>query len=345
MEYSEAGVDRDSGYEVVERIREDMKATSSDRVLAEAGGFGSLYRLGHYRDPVLVSGADGVGTKLHLAVEYDRLEGVGIDCVAMCVNDILCHGGAPLFFLDYLAYAELPAEQVARLVHGVSEGCLSAGCALVGGETAQMPGTYRPGDLDIAGFAVGVVERDALVDGRRIEEGDLLVGLDSSGVHSNGFSLIRALIRREGVDLDKKIKGSRGGEEEKPLWKVLLEPTEIYVKAVLPLLDSGDIHGMAHITGGGLYENVPRMFPEKETGSLTAVIEESALEIPPVFSFIETMGVERTEMFRTFNMGTGFVLAVEPNSVGKVIKKTAEQGITSRIIGRIERGSGGVCIE
>ncbi|MFO7849003.1 MAG: phosphoribosylformylglycinamidine cyclo-ligase [Spirochaetia bacterium] len=344
MEYKEAGVDRDSGYEIVERIGRDMEATRNENVLGKQGGFGSLYRLGDYRDPVLVSGTDGVGTKLHIAVEYDKLEGVGIDCVAMCVNDILCHGATPLFFLDYLAYAELAPGQAARVVHGVSEGCLAAGCALVGGETAQMPGTYRPGDLDIAGFAVGAAERESLIDGRRIREGDRLVGLDSSGVHSNGFSLVRALVHENGMDLTREYEIFRGD----PLWKVLLEPTQIYVKAVLPLLETGAVHGMAHITGGGLYENVPRMFPKEEKGEeleeLTAVIEEGALNILPVFSFIESLGVERSEMFHTFNMGAGFVLAVDPEMVEMVIEGAAARGISSRPIGRIERGSDNICI-
>lgn len=334
MEYKEAGVNRESGYEIVDRIKQDTAATHNAQVLNGVGGFGALYRLGSYRDPVLVSGTDGVGTKLHLAVEYDALEGAGIDCVAMCVNDILCHGAEPLFFLDYVAYAELPPAQVARVVHGVAEGCRQSGAALVGGESAQMPGTYRSGDFDIAGFAVGVVEKDSIIDGSAVRAGDSLIGLESSGVHSNGFSLVRAVLKENSVDLEQDFEG-------RPLWRVLLEPTRIYVKTVEALLKAGLIRGMAHITGGGLHENVPRMFPLE----LGAVIDSAALSIPPVFDFLQSLGIDRDEMFHTFNMGTGLVLAVDPADAEQVIRDISQAGIGAREIGRVEKGKEGICIE
>ena len=346
MEYRDAGVDREQGYEIVDRIRTDTRSTHDERVLNEVGSFGALYHLGNYRDPVLVSGTDGVGTKLHLAVTHDALEGVGIDCVAMCVNDILCHGAKPLFFLDYLAYADLTAEQAARVVSGVAEGCRRAGCALVGGESAQMPGTYRSGDFDIAGFAVGAVEREIMITGRTINEGDTLVGLASSGVHSNGFSLIRALLEDQAVDLKRDFEAEPGAPAA-PLWKVLLEPTRIYTRALAPLLEAGLIHGMAHITGGGLYENVPRMFnsPGWVKKTLGARIDRSRLRVPAIFDYLQSLGVDGEEMFHTFNMGTGMVLAVDPALVEEVIKKLEPAGVPAASIGTVISGGEGLWID
>lgn len=346
MEYKDAGVDREQGYEIVDRIRNDTRSTHDERVLNEVGSFGSLYRLGNYRDPVLVSGTDGVGTKLHLAVAHDALEGVGIDCVAMCVNDILCHGAEPLFFLDYLAYADLSAEQAARVVSGVAEGCRRADCALVGGESAQMPGTYRSGDFDIAGFAVGVAERESMITGSSIREGDILVGLPSSGVHSNGFSLIRALLEAEAVDLQQDFEAEPAGPV-RPLRQVLLEPTRIYTRAVAPLLEAGLVRGMAHITGGGLYENVPRMFnpAEVEGKSLGAHIQKSQLRIPPIFDYLQSLGVDGEEMFHTFNMGIGMVLAVDPRRAEEVVKKLEDSDLSARPIGKVVADGEGLCIE
>jgi phosphoribosylformylglycinamidine cyclo-ligase len=338
MKYEDAGVDRTRGYDIVERIREYTRTTHNAHVLESVGGFGALYRLGAYRDPVLVSGTDGVGTKLHIARSTDRLEGIGIDCVAMCVNDILCHGARPLFFLDYLAYCELSPEQVARIVKGVADGCREAGCALVGGENAEMPGTYQAGDFDIAGFAVGVAERDSLVDGRSIEEGDALVGLQSSGLHSNGFSLVRALLEAEGLSLDYRFNGT-------PLFRSLLAPTRIYASSVLPLLEAGMVKGLAHITGGGLFENVPRMFPEEKRRQLTAVIRKGSWQIDPIFSFVQDMGVEEEEMYHTFNMGVGMVLAVDTDSASSVVKQVTDSGIEARVIGSVEYGEPTICIE
>ena len=361
MKYSDAGVDREGGYEIVERIRSYTASTHDENVLDEVGGFGGLYRLGQYADPVLVSGTDGVGTKLHLAVESDYLEGVGIDCVAMCVNDILCHGAAPLFFLDYLAYADLVPAQAARIVYGVSDGCRRAGCSLIGGESAQMPGTYRSGDFDLAGFAVGVVERGLLLDGKKIRPGDSLIGLASSGIHSNGFSLVRALIREHEIDLQEDFEG-------RPLWKTLLEPTMIYVKPLLPLIAGGMVRGMAHITGGGLYENVPRMFPAIQKGQaqkaaqqklaeqdehpgeqrrkrLQAVIRRSSLPAVPVFKYLQSLGVDEEEMLHTFNMGIGLVIAVEASAAETVIQTLESSDVPSFLLGAVTEGENGVCIE
>ncbi len=303
------------------------------KVIGGLGGFGSLFQLGNYRRPVLVSGTDGVGTKLHLAVQAQSFKGVGIDCVAMCVNDILCHGAEPLFFLDYLAYADLPAADLAEVVEGVAEGCRQSGCALVGGETAQMPGTYKPGDFDIAGFALGVVESDAIVDGSNIRAGDVLIGLPSSGLHSNGFSLVRALLDEHGVDTSADFQG-------RPLIDELLTPTRIYTQAVLPLLDQGLIRGLAHITGGGLYENVPRMCPS----GFGVCLKRNTWEVPPIFSFLEGLGVDREEMFHTFNMGIGFVIAVAPEKLTEVLRSLEAGGINGTVIGEVVQQEG-VCFE
>jgi len=341
MKYSDSGVSREGGYEIVDRIRSYTSSTHDGNVLNEVGGFGGLYQLGSYREPVLVSGTDGVGTKLHLAVETGYLEGVGVDCVAMCVNDILCHGAKPLFFLDYLAYADLNPEQAARIVCGVADGCRRAGCSLIGGESAQMPGTYRTGDFDLAGFAVGAVERSHMVDGTRVRPGDSLIGLASSGIHSNGFSLVRALIREQEIDLREDFGG-------RPLWKTLLEPTRIYVQELLPLIEEGLIHGMAHITGGGLYENVPRMFPDssgRDGSSLRAHIRKNRIAVPAVFSYLQSLGVEEEEMFRTFNMGTGMVCAVARESAGDVIASVQAAGIPAALIGTVEEGENDIWLE
>lgn len=341
MKYSDAGVSREGGYEIVDRIRSYTSSTHDGNVLNEVGGFGGLYKLGNYREPVLVSGTDGVGTKLHLAVETGWLEGVGVDCVAMCVNDILCHGARPLFFLDYLAYADLNPEHAARIVRGVADGCRQAGCSLIGGESAQMPGTYRTGDFDLAGFAVGAVERSHMVDGTRIRPGDSLIGLASSGIHSNGFSLVRALIREKEIDLQEDFGG-------RPLWKTLLEPTRIYVRPLLPLIAEGVIHGMAHITGGGLYENVPRMFPGtsgRDGSALQAHIWKNKIQAPEVFSYLQSLGVDEEEMFRTFNMGTGMVCAVAPEDAEKVVASVQAAGVPAALIGTVEEEGNGLWLE
>lgn len=327
-DYASAGVNREEGYRTVSLIRESCERTRQpgDGVITGIGSFGALYALSGYREPVLVSGTDGVGTKLELAILLDRLEGVGIDCVAMCVNDIICHGARPLFFLDYLACGTLQAEQMARVVEGVSQGCIAASCALVGGETAEMPGFYRPGDFDIAGFALGVVERSRIIDGSRVERGDLLLGLASSGPHSNGFSLIRKLTEPERPDRFNRMVG------ERPLADLLLEPTRIYVQPLLSLFDAGLIKAAAHITGGGLCENLPRAFPD----AFTARIDRRRLEVPPLFDYLASFGVAEEEMFRTFNMGTGMVLVVSPGDAAAVLAHLEEQGFPAKVIGEMD---------
>lgn len=320
ISYKSAGVDKEEGYKSVGLIKDMVKRTYNKNVLTELGSFGALYELGKYNNPVLVSGTDGVGTKLKIAFELGRYDTIGIDCVAMCVNDILCHGAKPLFFLDYLACGKLDAEVAAQIVSGVTEGCLQSYAALVGGETAEMPGFYQPGEYDIAGFAVGVVEKDQVITGDKIQEGDVIIGLSSSGVHSNGFSLVRKLISNFEADFH----GKAIGEE-------LLTPTKIYVKPVLEIVANFEIKGMAHITGGGLYENVPRIIPD----GLCANIDTT--KIPPlaIFDLLSTMGIERQEMFGTFNMGVGFVLVVNSTDAANIIEQLNNHGETAFVLGEI----------
>ncbi|MCT8976209.1 phosphoribosylformylglycinamidine cyclo-ligase [Clostridium sp. CX1] len=321
--YKDSGVNIEEGYKSVELMKEQVKKTFIPGVLNTLGSFAGMFELGKYRNPVLVSGTDGVGTKLQIAFKANKYDTVGIDCVAMCVNDILCHGAKPIFFLDYLACGKLEAETAADLVKGVTEGCIQAGCALIGGETAEMPGFYSEGEYDIAGFAVGVVEKEDIIDGSKIEEGDVLIGIASSGPHSNGYSLIRKLV----TDLDKDFNGSKIGE-------VLLTPTKIYVKPILKLLENFEIRGMAHITGGGFYENIPRMFKNE----YTAVIMKESLEIHPIFKHIIELGADEGHMFNTFNMGIGFVLCVKQQDAEEIIKELKELGEKAYKIGYIEKG-------
>lgn len=321
--YKDSGVNIEEGYKSVELMKEQVKKTFIPGVLNTLGSFAGMFELGKYRNPVLVSGTDGVGTKLQIAFKANKYDTVGIDCVAMCVNDILCHGAKPIFFLDYLACGKLEAETAADLVKGVTEGCIQAGCALIGGETAEMPGFYSEGEYDIAGFAVGVVEKEDIIDGSKIEEGDALIGIASSGPHSNGYSLIRKLV----TDLDKDFNGSKIGE-------VLLTPTKIYVKPILKLLENFEIRGMAHITGGGFYENIPRMFKNE----YTAVIMKESLEIHPIFKHIIELGADEGHMFNTFNMGIGFVLCVKQQDAEEIIKELKELGEKAYKIGYIKKG-------
>jgi phosphoribosylformylglycinamidine cyclo-ligase len=281
----------------------------------------------------LVSGTDGVGTKLELAFRTKKYDTVGIDCVAMCVNDILCHGAKPLFFLDYLACGKLEAEVAASIVKGVSEGCVQAGCALIGGETAEMPGFYRDGEYDIAGFAVGIVEKDKIIDGSKIKPGDVLIGIESSGLHSNGYSLVRKLI----PDIDIELEGRKMSD-------ILLTPTKIYVKTILELMNKFDIKGMAHITGGGFYENIPRMFK----GEFTAIVRKQALRIPDIFKYMMSLGVQEEHMFNTYNMGIGLVLCVDKRDAESIVKEIISIGEKAYIIGHVEAreaGGEGVCLE
>ena len=295
--YKDAGVNIEEGYKSVKLIKEYAQRTMSEYVLNGLGSFAGMVELPEgYKKPVLVSGTDGVGTKLELAFKTKKYDTVGIDCVAMCVNDILCHGAKPLFFLDYIACGKLEAEVAADLVKGVSDGCVMSDCALVGGETAEMPGFYKEGEYDIAGFAVGIVDKDKIINGKNIKPGDKLIGIASSGVHSNGFSLVRKLY----TDLNEKFNGEE-------VWKTLITPTKIYVKPILSLIEKFDIKGMSHITGGGFIENVPRMFNGSE---LTAEINKDSYPLPAIFEDMINKGVNRDHMYNTFNMGIGFVLNV-----------------------------------
>ena len=296
----------------------------------EIGSFGALYKLGDYKKPVLVSGTDGVGTKLKIAFETGKYDTVGIDCVAMCVNDILCHGAKPLFFLDYLACGKLDSDVSSEIIKGVADGCLQAGASLIGGETAEMPGFYTVGEYDIAGFAVGAVEEDEIVNGSKIEEGDTIIAISSSGPHSNGFSLIRKLF----VDLNEVY-------ENKRIWEHLLTPTKIYVKSIQKLMESVKINGMAHITGGGLIENVPRTIPE----GLCANIDRKKIEIHPIFKHGYFKKVTEDELWGTFNMGVGFIVIVKKEDAEKTIGILKENGENAYEIGYISKGENKLCLK
>lgn len=332
--YRQAGVDIDAGNQAVELIKPAVKRTIRPEVMGGLGGFGGLFALDlkKYPEPVLVSGTDGVGTKLKLAFQMNRHDTIGQDAVAMCVNDILVQGAEPLFFLDYLAVGKLVPERVAEVVGGIAKGCELAGCALVGGETAEMPGFYAEGEYDIAGFSVGAVNRPDLIDGSQIQDGDILIGLPSSGFHSNGYSLVRKIFTPELWD---KVYPELG----ETLGDALIRPTRIYVKSVLPLLGSGKILGMAHITGGGLTENIPRILPE----GLGVKIDRSAWMVPALFNLLQKMGeVEEAEMLRTFNMGIGFVLIVHPHDVEEIQTQLQATGETCFVFGEVQGQSKGV---
>ncbi len=335
--YAEAGVNVEEGYKAVQLMKEHVRSTFSDRVIGDLGSFGGLFRLGTYKDPVLVSGTDGVGTKLKIAFLTDKHDTVGVDLVAMCANDILCQGAEPLFFLDYIATGHLEAEKAAHLVSGVAEGCRQSGMALLGGETAEMPGFYADGEYDMAGFAVGVVERDNLIDGSKVAAGDVLIGLPSSGVHSNGYSLVRRIFfDKAGMDVSDII-----GNSGKTLGEYLIEPTKLYVKPVSALLKEVDVHGMSHITGGGFHENIPRMLPE----GLQAEVQESKWEKPEIFELLQSYGkLETLEMFHTFNMGIGFVIAVSADDAEKAVSVLSEAGEKPVVIGTVEAGDKGVLL-
>ena len=333
LTYKESGVNIEEGYRSVKLIQNYAKETMSKYVLNGLGSFGGMIEIPEgYKRPVLVSGTDGVGTKLDIACKKRKYDTVGIDCVAMCVNDILCHGARPLYFLDYIACGKLEAEVAADLVKGISEGCLQSACALIGGETAEMPGFYKEGDYDIAGFAVGVIEKDQIISGQDIKEGDRLIGIASSGIHSNGYSLVRKVFN----DLDREFNG-------RPIYETLLEPTKIYVKPVLSILDKFTVKGMAHITGGGFIENVPRMFNGRE--NLTAVIEKESYELPEIFLEMERLGVNREHMYNTFNMGIGFILCVDEKDVNDILNELKECGEEAYEIGYITSVGEGICLK
>jgi len=334
ISYKDAGVDVERGYEAVALMKQHVKKTLSPNVLGDLGSFGGFYALDKEDcdEPVLVAGTDGVGTKLKYAIVLDKHDTIGIDAVAMCVNDIVCQGARPLFFLDYIATGRIDPAKVALIVKGVAEGCLQSGCALIGGETAEMPGFYEDGDYDIAGFSVGVVNKSKVINGATIKEGDVLVGLKSSGIHSNGFSLVRKLF---GTDKDELLKyneelGHSIGEE-------VLTPTRIYVKTIIELAKRFDIKGIAHITGGGFIENIPRMIPE----GLGVKVNLGSWDMLPVFNLLHKLsGLETRQIYNTFNMGIGMVLAVDPAIADEVVKAATELGDPAYIIGSVVKGEG-----
>jgi phosphoribosylformylglycinamidine cyclo-ligase len=334
--YRESGVDIDAGDELVERIKPHVRRTARREVLGGLGGFGALVEvpLDRYRKPVLVSGTDGVGTKLRLAIDFARHDTVGIDLVAMCVNDVAVQGAEPLFFLDYFATGKLSVEIGTRLIAGIVEGCVQAGCALVGGETAEMPGMYHGEDYDLAGFCVGIVEKDAIIDGSRTRPGDVVLGLPSSGPHSNGFSMIRKILAVAHADPTQDLRGMS-------LIDRLMTPTRIYVKAMLALATEVPVHGFAHITGGGLIENIPRVIPD----GLQVVLNRKSWPHDPVFDWLQQHGqVADAEMYRVFNCGIGMTVQVAAEDVERSIACLHAAGQDALIIGAVRQGAGGVVI-
>ncbi|MGL4697691.1 phosphoribosylformylglycinamidine cyclo-ligase [Enterococcus larvae] len=329
--YAKAGVDVEAGYEVVERIKKHVKRTERAGVMGALGGFGGCFDLSKVdvKEPVLISGTDGVGTKLMLAIQADKHDTIGIDCVAMCVNDIVAQGAEPLYFLDYIATGKNIPERLEQVVAGVAEGCIQAGAALIGGETAEMPGMYDEDDYDLAGFTVGVAEKSKLITGEKVSAGDILLGLPSSGIHSNGYSLVRKVFFEMNTF---SLTDTLAELEGKTLAESLLEPTKIYVKSVLPLVADELVHGIAHVTGGGFVENIPRMLPD----DLTAVIKLGSWPILPIFSVLEKYGqIPAMEMYEIFNMGIGMVLAVSPDKLSQVQEALQTLGEESYVLGSI----------
>jgi phosphoribosylformylglycinamidine cyclo-ligase len=326
LSYKDAGVDIDAGNALVEKIKGAVKRTTRPEVMGGLGGFGSVFQLPTgYKEPVLVAGTDGVGTKLRLAIDLARHDTVGIDLVAMCVNDLIVQGAEPLFFLDYYATAKLDVDVAVSVVEGIAEGCLQAGCSLVGGETAEMPGMYHKGDYDIAGFCVGIAEKSRVIDGTNVAAGDQLIALGASGPHSNGFSLIRKVLEVNNTDTDELLEGKKIADH-------LLEPTKIYVKSVLELLKNVDVHALSHITGGGFWENIPRVLPE----SAQAVIKGDSWAWPSIFSWLQEKGnITEHEMYRTFNCGVGMVIVVPADKVAQSIEVLTAHGENAWHIGEI----------
>ena len=336
VSYEKAGVNLEAGYEVVRRIKSHVASTSRPGVMGNIGSFGGMFDLSalNVKEPVLVSGTDGVGTKLKLAFAMDKHDTIGIDAVAMCVNDVLAQGAEPLIFLDYVAVGHNEPAKIEAIVSGVAEGCRQAGCALVGGETAEMPGMYSDGEYDIAGYTTGVVEKSRLIDGTKVKAGDVLVGIASSGVHSNGFSLVRKVFSDNALDLFKVYPEL---DAEKTLGEVALTPTRIYVKQVLDVIHNCDVHGVAHITGGGFDENIPRILREGQG----IEIEEGSWEILPIFHFLEKYGrIAHREMFNIFNMGIGMVLALDASEADKAIEILKSHGEKASVIGRVTATEG-----
>lgn len=332
LTYKEAGVNIEEGYKSVSLIKEHAKKTLTKNVLSGLGSFGSFVEIPQgYKKPVLISGTDGVGTKLEIAFKSGKYDTVGIDCVAMCINDILCHGAKPLYFLDYIACGKLDSKVSSDIVKGIADGCIQSKCALVGGETAEMPGFYKDGEYDIAGFAVGIVEKNKIIDGSKIKDGDILIGLKSSGLHSNGYSLVRKIFQDTNSKLD-----------DKKLWEILLEPTRIYVDAVLTLLENMEINGIAHITGGGFIENIPRMF---NNDNLTAVVNTKSYKLPKIFKEINKHGVDIKHMYNTFNMGIGLVLCIDKELEKEAIKLLNSIGEEPIKLGYVKVGGEKICLE
>jgi phosphoribosylformylglycinamidine cyclo-ligase len=331
LSYRDAGVNIDAGNEFVEKIKSSVASTHRAGVMGSLGGFGGLFELPeNYRQPVLVSGTDGVGTKLKLAIDLNKHDTIGIDLVAMCVNDILVLGAEPLYFLDYYATGELNTEIAASVVEGIAEGCRQSNAALIGGETAEMPGMYGKGDYDLAGFCVGVVEKQQIIDGSKVKPGDVMIAMASSGPHSNGYSLVRKIIDVSNTDINASF-----GEDSKTLGDALLAPTKIYVKAIHDLLPEFDIHAMAHITGGGLLENIPRVLPD----NTQAVIDTSSWQLPEVFQWLQANGnVELNEMYRTFNCGIGMVLIVAEEEADAITAGLNQNGDSAWRLGTIDNG-------
>lgn len=333
--YREAGVDVTAGYKAVELMKKHVVRTQTPGVVSGIGGFGGLFQpdLTGMKEPVLVSGTDGVGTKLKLAFMMDKHDTVGIDCVAMCANDVACAGAKPLFFLDYVAVGKNVPERVAQIVAGVAEGCVQAGCALIGGETAEMPGFYPKEEYDLAGFCVGMADKAKLIDGAQMKAGDALIGVSSSGVHSNGFSLVRKVfnITPERLNLYMYEFGKTLGEE-------LLTPTRIYVKSLLALMEQVEVHGVSHITGGGFYENIPRMLPDY----LRAAIEKAKVPVRPIFKVIQSEGISEHDMYNTFNMGVGLCVAVAADQADEAVRILKENGEEACILGEVREGEKGI---
>ena len=333
--YREAGVDVTAGYKAVELMKKHVARTQTPGVVSGIGGFGGLFQpdLTDMKEPVLVSGTDGVGTKLKLAFMMDKHETVGIDCVAMCANDVACAGAKPLFFLDYIAVGKNVPERVEQIVAGVAEGCVQAGCALIGGETAEMPGFYPKEEYDLAGFCVGMADKAKLIDGAQMKAGDALIGVSSSGVHSNGFSLVRKVfnITPERLELYLQECGKTLGEE-------LLTPTRIYVKSLLALMEKVAVHGVSHITGGGFYENIPRMLPDH----LRAAVEKAKVPVRPIFKVIQSEGVSEHDMYNTFNMGIGLCVAVAAEQADEAVRILRENGEEACILGEVREGEKGI---
>jgi len=334
--YRDAGVDMDAGEALVERIKPGVRRSMRREVLGGIGGFGALVEvpLDRYRKPVLVSGTDGVGTKLRLAIDTGRHDTVGIDLVAMCVNDVVVQGAEPLFFLDYFATGKLVVDIGARVIAGIVDGCVQAGCALVGGETAEMPGMYHGDDYDLAGFCVGIVEKDAIIDGSRTAAGDIVLGLPSSGPHSNGFSMIRKILQVSGADLETDLDGIALGER-------LMAPTRIYVKPLLKLVGALPVHGLSHITGGGLVDNIPRVIPD----GLEVILERRTWRREPVFEWLQHAGrVADQEMYRVFNCGIGMTIQVAAKDADRAVSILREAGQEAVMLGEVKSGTRGVVI-